>query len=319
MANEYFNATGNPATRSPGSSSTMRNQFSAIEDGFDKLPTLTANANKAVVVNAGGTGLTVTTGTLALVGNLSIGSGGFTTAGSGAITLTSTGATNVTLPTTGTLATLAGSETLSNKTLVAPALGTPASGVLTNCTGLPAASLVAGALANGMTATTQAAGDNSTKVSTTAYTDRQVGQTVSTVTGAVATGTTQIPLDDSKPQITEGDQYMSLSITPKSAASNLVVDVTWIGSFGTNAHLTVALFRDGGADAVAAAPVLAADVAAMVVVRFSCVVASGSTGTTTFTVRAGGNAAATTTFNGSASSRLLGGALPSSIVIREVL
>lgn len=37
--------------------------------------------------------------------------------------------------------TLAGVETLSNKTLVAPALGTPASGVLTNCTGLPQAGL----------------------------------------------------------------------------------------------------------------------------------------------------------------------------------
>ena len=33
--------------------------------------------------------------------------------------------------------TLAGTQTLTNKTLVSPALGTPASGVLTNCTGLP--------------------------------------------------------------------------------------------------------------------------------------------------------------------------------------
>ena len=39
----------------------------------------------------------------------------------------------------GDFATLAGTETLTNKTLVAPALGTPASGVLTNCTALPPA------------------------------------------------------------------------------------------------------------------------------------------------------------------------------------
>lgn len=42
------------------------------------------------------------------------------TSGAYSTTLTATGATNVTLPTTGTLATLAGSETLSGKTLTAP-------------------------------------------------------------------------------------------------------------------------------------------------------------------------------------------------------
>lgn len=41
----------------------------------------------------------------------------FTTAGANALTLTTTGATNVTLPATGTLATLAGAESLTNKTL----------------------------------------------------------------------------------------------------------------------------------------------------------------------------------------------------------
>jgi len=59
-----------------------------------------------------------------------------TVTGSGnfAYTRTLTGTTNVTFPTTGTLATLAGTETLTNKTLVAPALGTPASGTLSSCT-----------------------------------------------------------------------------------------------------------------------------------------------------------------------------------------
>jgi hypothetical protein len=45
-------------------------------------------------------------------------------------------------PATDTLVGIAATQTLSNKTLVAPALGTPASGVLTNCTGLPTAGLV---------------------------------------------------------------------------------------------------------------------------------------------------------------------------------
>ena len=43
--------------------------------------------------------------------------GAFITSGANSLTLTTTGATNVTLPTTGTLATLAGTEALTNKTI----------------------------------------------------------------------------------------------------------------------------------------------------------------------------------------------------------
>jgi len=69
--------------------------------------TLTANAS----ITLSGTDATV----LSLAGNL-------TTSGANALTLTTTGATNVTLPTTGTLATLAGTETFTNKTLTNPTI-----------------------------------------------------------------------------------------------------------------------------------------------------------------------------------------------------
>jgi len=80
---------------------------------------------------------------------LTIGAGSVTRDGAHALTLTTTGTTGVTLPTTGTLATLAGTETFTNKTLTSPtlttpALGTPASGTLTNCTGLPVSTGVSG-------------------------------------------------------------------------------------------------------------------------------------------------------------------------------
>jgi hypothetical protein len=67
-----------------------------------------------------------------------------TVTGSGnfAYTRTLTGTTNVTLPTTGTLATLAGSETFTNKTLTSPTIGgTPTGvGVLTSDTAIASTS-----------------------------------------------------------------------------------------------------------------------------------------------------------------------------------
>jgi hypothetical protein len=65
----------------------------------------------------GGTGVNNGSNTLTLAGNVSH-------AGSFTQTFTATANTSVTLPTTGTLATLAGSETFTNKTLTSPVIGT---------------------------------------------------------------------------------------------------------------------------------------------------------------------------------------------------
>jgi len=115
----------------------------------------TSGTVTSVAVSGGTTGLTTSggpitgSGTITLAGTLAPANGGtgvannaastLTISGAYATTLTVTAATGVTLPTTGTLATLAGTETLTNKTLTSPtlttpALGTPASGNLSSCT-----------------------------------------------------------------------------------------------------------------------------------------------------------------------------------------
>lgn len=82
-------------------------------------PTLTTpSLGVATATSINGIGLSGSGKTLTLAGNL-------TTSGSSAITLTSTGTTTATLPLTGTLATLAGSETFTNKTLTSPTLTAP--------------------------------------------------------------------------------------------------------------------------------------------------------------------------------------------------
>ena len=79
-------------------------------------------------------------------------------------------------------------------------------------------------------------------------------QIVNTQTGAVNTGTTPLPYDDTIPQITEGDEYMTLAITPTSATNKLLIEVVCsISNTNTGAHETLlaALFQDDTANAIA--------------------------------------------------------------------
>lgn len=144
-------------------------------------------------------------------------------------------------------------------------------------------------------------------------------QTVDALYDAVATGTTQIPTDDSVPQNTEGDQYMTVSITPKASSNKLYVEAkVFLSSSSASQHLTAALFKDSDANALAVSSEFMDTATAPLTVALHYSMAAGTTSAITFKVRGGIGAAGTTTFNGSAGTRRFGATTKSYIKVTEV-
>jgi hypothetical protein len=145
-----------------------------------------------------------------------------------------------------------------------------------------------------------------------------VRQVVSSYTGASASGSTAIPVDNTIPQQTEGTQFLSRAITPQSATSNLLVIVTMNLSCASVATIVSALFRDAGSNAVGANTTVISAINNLGNVTFTTNVASASTSSTTFKVRSGNAAGSTVYLNGSAvTAQYFGGVYYSSIVIIE--
>jgi hypothetical protein len=139
-----------------------------------------------------------------------------------------------------------------------------------------------------------------------------------TETGAYASGTTTIPSDDTIPQNTEGDEYMTLSHTPKNSNNILVIDVVGQFSHSTSGQFGVALFKDSDASAIATAGCDgSATTNRLNTVTFRHRRTAGTTSAITFKVRAGNSSSGTTHFNGAVGVRNYGGSRASSITVWE--
>jgi hypothetical protein len=130
-----------------------------------------------------------------------------------------------------------------------------------------------------------------------------------------------IPFDDSIPQNTEGDEIITLAITPTEATSVLVIEATVVGTVDDNSsELTAALFKDSVADAKAAVLVFQTgnentQGGGTGTLKFW--ETSGSTSSTTYKIRCGTSTSADGSVNGEDTSRVYGGVSATTITITE--
>ena len=212
MANDFYTHSSFPSAGSAGSSASMRSELDSISQGFDKLPGLSGNGYKIVYVNAGGSALAVF-------------------GGAGLLKLSSSGIPSI-------------ASAGTDYYVPGAALGTPASGTLSGCSGLPAAGVTGTALVSAAIGTTvQAYGAN-----LTTWAGVAPGTGVATALG-VNVGTAGSP-------VVNGG---ALGTPSSGVATNLTGTAASLtaGNVTTNANLTGDITSVGNSTTLTNAPVIA--------------------------------------------------------------
>jgi hypothetical protein len=131
-----------------------------------------------------------------------------------------------------------------------------------------------------------------------------------------ATLSTLIPTDDTIPQITEGTEILTATITPKKTTNKIRVHVELWGSTAAASTMIAALFVNAAANAVAVVEVTSdPDRKCM---SLSYQYTPGATSSQTIAVRAGPSAATTMVINGTSAARKFGGASRCTLEITEI-
>jgi hypothetical protein len=147
------------------------------------------------------------------------------------------------------------------------------------------------------------------------------GSVVASVIGtykASANITTVIPQDDTIPQVSEGTEIISVSITPKSTTNKLRCRFQGSASGSLVVGMAAAIFVNGAANAVAANLAVNPVASGQAIITVEYEFVPGATSVQTISVRAGPTNAATIRFNGSNTARLFGGVALASLVVEEI-
>lgn len=148
----------------------------------------------------------------------------------------------------------------------------------------------------------------------------RVVQEVAASTASRVTCSTLIPLDDTIPQSGEGNEVITVAITPTNSANTLEIEAVVFGYATPASSIPIgALFKDSDANAIAAATLagVSGDVSYFSGTLFHRQTA-GSTSAQTFKLRVGGSSG-TVYVNGNNTARLFGGVGFTYISVREIL
>lgn len=152
--------------------------------------------------------------------------------------------------------------------------------------------------------------------------DRLPGETVQVrrnLTGATASGTTTVPSDDTIPQNTEGTEFMTQAITPKSAANLLAIYHAAYYSSSIAASVIASIFQDTAANALATRTITVPTANYNTTLSVEHFMLAGTTSATTFKLRAGANTDGTTRINGVSGARLFGGVAAAVMQVTEIM
>lgn len=147
-----------------------------------------------------------------------------------------------------------------------------------------------------------------------------VGSVVDSVTATYATNanlTTVIPDDDTIPTSTEGDQILSVSITPKTTTNKLRCRFSGFGAPAASSYNMIAAMFQGTTciDVSAISPTIANH---RMNFAMEAEYTPGVTSSQTISVRVGPGAAGTVRMNGNTAGRFFGGAANATLIVEEI-
>ena len=148
-----------------------------------------------------------------------------------------------------------------------------------------------------------------------------VGSVIQTISATPYTTNTNIitgiAQDDTPPQITEGTQILTLTITPRFNASKIRLTFNGYGTANTTTAVTAALFRSPVTNALKTTAASVTTANARVELNIDWIDLPATTSATTYTIRVGPNAG-TMRMNGTAVGRLFGGTSAATLVAQEI-